>query len=215
MPRKKNREEQELAEHISSMRSHLNLYHSTLLQFLDEHKIDRVPLDDERMLIRKTIVSSRRISAELILEVVKGTVLDIRKHGGMPLALFGILKANLLNAVDKISHVADVVAVGSREAKKKPRDGPLPITGSINLTDNVRAIAAEVWDLKQQSQVVAEQGKLLKRQRLSTPSPEEPAPISVVAETAALQHEACEPIVCESPSPPEAAASSCNNSDEA
>ena len=171
MPRKKNREEQELAEHISSMRSHLNLYRSTLLQFLDEHKIDRVPLDDERMLIRKTVVSSRRISAELILEVVKGTVLDIRKHGGMPLALFGILKANLLNTIDKISHVADVVASTSKESNKKPRDGTIPMQGSIDLvTENVQAIAAEVWDMKQQITVVIEQGRQLKRQTFESES---------------------------------------------
>lgn len=113
-------------------------------------RVGRVPLDAERVIVCKELISAKRITHKLVLGVVQTA---LNNHQGARLKdtvlLFCMLKTQLLEVVDKRSDSCDVVDAHSKEAQRQSRDGPKPIAEDAGiLTDEVRAIANEIWELK-------------------------------------------------------------------
>ena len=161
MPKRKSPEEIELAEATSSVRSQLASCREVLLQFMRKHKIDRIPIPNERVIICKQLVSAKRITQQVVLDAVKATV-EENKGSRIPdsVGLFCAFKSQLQQTVDKITYSSDVVCAASKDANKKPRDGPAPVDGSPDLlTQDIIDIANEVWCLKEASSTIAGQRK--------------------------------------------------------
>ena len=131
-------------------------------------RVNRVPLDAERVIVCKELISAKRITHKLVIGVVQTT---LNSHKGRRLkdaiSLFCMLKTQLLEVVDKRSHSCDVVDTHSNEAHRQSRDGPKPIVGDTSiLADDARAIANAIWELKTQSEQIAQKRKTLKTEAL-------------------------------------------------
>ena len=174
MPKQKSHQQASLAADTSAVRTQLIILRADLLSLVLEMRVDRVPLDAERVIVCKELISAKRITHKLVLGVVQ-TALNNHKGARLKDAvlLFCMLKTQLLEVVDKKGHSCDVVDAHSKETHRQSRDGPKPIVGDASiLTDEVRAIANEIWELKTQSSQIAQKRKTLKAEPLPIVPPE-------------------------------------------
>ena len=174
MPKRKSRQQVSLAADTSAVRTQLAMLRADLLGLVREMQFDRVPLDAERVVVCKELTSAKRITHKLMLGVVQTTLNDQKgRRLQDALALWCMLKTQLLEVVDKKSHSCDVVAANSKEAHRQSRDGPKPIVGDAGiLTDEMRSVADEIWELKTQSSQIAQKRKALKTGQLPIVPPE-------------------------------------------
>lgn len=136
---------QDAAEERASLKRELSLHRQALLEVLDRHGVDTIPLSGTRVLRRTTVTSTKRITKTLLLAFLEGYHAEFVSPLGKrpdPCMLLGHMKQAFLAKVDTSTDKGEVLPSDSAAAQRKCRDGtPLRVGGALLATAEVTALA--------------------------------------------------------------------------
>ena len=109
------------------IRQSLSEHRDALLTILDANQCDEMELDDDRVLKRVKIVSSKRISKNVLLTFIESywneyMVKLVKKPE--QIVLGQIMKDRLLGEINTVTYKGQILQKESKEAKRRPRDEP-------------------------------------------------------------------------------------------
>ena len=109
------------------IRKSLSEHRDALLSILDANQCDEMDLDDDRILKRVKIVSSKRISKTVLLAFIESYWNEYIIHldrGTELIVLEQHMKDHLINEIDTVSYKGQILQKESKQAKRRPRDEP-------------------------------------------------------------------------------------------
>lgn len=167
MPAKKSQLEESHSGQVATVRENLANYRRAMLQLLQSTGCDVITLDENRVIRKTEVVTSKRITEALMMAVLKDLVASIGPQGTRDeLEALGLGKAILQRHVDRVIAGANVYRSSSREAKRRSRSGgELNIGGPELVTETMRAVAEAYWEAIGQQTSLAAVGKRLKAER--------------------------------------------------
>jgi len=165
MPRKRSEKEIELSEEIGSVRNDLSMHRVGLLDFLNRVGYEIVDLDNDRIIRKTHVISSKRITVELMLQILEKIAAQLQGCSNLvsnKLEVIALARQLFIEVVDKKDYKGEVLLKGSKAAKKRERDAPPIVPGGRELVDrDTRELADSFWALlKKRDELMAESRKL-------------------------------------------------------
>ena len=154
------------SDELASVRGDLSNCRKALLQLLLDTGCDVIQLDEERVIRKTEVVTSRRITKQLMLEVLQELVGQLQGETRRldPVSLFGIAKWTLLRHVDRSIPNGNVVPTDSKEAKKRRRDSAELVVGGPELVSaTMRGVADTYWEAIERQRVINDEARRHRR----------------------------------------------------
>ena len=183
---------QDAAEERASLKQELSLHRRALLEVLDRHKVDTIPLSGTRVIRRTTITSSKRITQKLLLAFLEGYYTEIISPLGKTPdqdMLHGHLKQAFLASIDTSTHKGEVLPSDSAAAQRKCRDGtPLRAGGTSLVTEEVLSLVESFEALQQRLSELNTQATNRRKRRRGDDASDSPVEIAPPAANSSAQN---------------------------